>query len=78
MLNNVSLTTTADAAGEQTASVVLLCRVFPQGDIQQLLIVGDPGAAEAYCQDYIPDCDAPLPYNNILTEAEEVRDRREA
>lgn len=44
-----------------------------QGDIQQLLIVDDPGAAETYCQDYIPDCDAPLPYNSILTEPEEVR-----
>lgn len=43
-----------------------------QGDIQQLLIVDDPGAAMSYCQDYIPDCDSPLPYNNILTEAEEV------
>lgn len=43
-----------------------------QGDIQQLLIDDDPRAAETYCQDYIPDCDAPLPYNSILTEAEEV------
>uniref|UniRef100_A0A3B4UQT0 Thrombospondin-like N-terminal domain-containing protein n=1 Tax=Seriola dumerili TaxID=41447 RepID=A0A3B4UQT0_SERDU len=44
-----------------------------EGDIQQLLIVDDPRAAETYCQDYIPDCDAPLPYDSILTEAEEVR-----
>lgn len=44
-----------------------------QGDIQQLLLIGDPRAAETYCQDYIPDCDAPLPYDNILTEAEEVK-----
>uniref|UniRef100_A0A7N6BQJ7 Fibrillar collagen NC1 domain-containing protein n=1 Tax=Anabas testudineus TaxID=64144 RepID=A0A7N6BQJ7_ANATE len=43
-----------------------------EGDIQQLLIADDPRAAELYCQDYIPDCDAPLPYNSILTEAEEV------
>uniref|UniRef100_A0A3Q3LRT1 Thrombospondin-like N-terminal domain-containing protein n=1 Tax=Labrus bergylta TaxID=56723 RepID=A0A3Q3LRT1_9LABR len=43
-----------------------------EGDIQQLLIVEDPRAAETYCQDYIPDCDAPLPYNTILAEAEEV------
>lgn len=43
-----------------------------QGDIQQLLIIDDPSAAETYCQDYIPDCDAPLPYNSILTEPEEV------
>uniref|UniRef100_A0A671TWF5 Fibrillar collagen NC1 domain-containing protein n=1 Tax=Sparus aurata TaxID=8175 RepID=A0A671TWF5_SPAAU len=43
-----------------------------EGEIQQLLIVEDPRAAETYCQDYIPDCDAPLPYNTILTEAEEV------
>lgn len=43
-----------------------------QGDIQQLLIVDDPRAAEMYCQDYIPDCHAPLPYNSILIETEEV------
>ncbi|KAI4833345.1 hypothetical protein KUCAC02_016253, partial [Chaenocephalus aceratus] len=43
-----------------------------EGDIQQLLIVDDPRAAETYCQDYIPDCDAALPYNSILSEAEEV------
>uniref|UniRef100_A0A667WAQ1 Collagen, type V, alpha 3b n=1 Tax=Myripristis murdjan TaxID=586833 RepID=A0A667WAQ1_9TELE len=43
-----------------------------EGDIQQLLIVNDPRAAETYCQDYIPDCHAPLPYNSILTEPEEV------
>lgn len=51
----------------------LLCRIVTQGDIQQLLIIDDPRAAETYCQDYIPDCDAPLPYNNILTQAEEVK-----
>uniref|UniRef100_A0A8C9WZ00 Collagen, type V, alpha 3b n=1 Tax=Sander lucioperca TaxID=283035 RepID=A0A8C9WZ00_SANLU len=43
-----------------------------EGDIQQLLIVADPRAAETYCQDYIPDCDAPLSYNSILAEAVEV------
>ncbi|GLD68277.1 collagen alpha-1(XI) chain-like isoform X1 [Lates japonicus] len=43
-----------------------------EGDIQQLLIVDDPRAAETYCQDYIPDCEAPLPYESILTEVEEV------
>ena len=48
------------------------CVIATQGDIQQLLIVDDPRAAETYCQDYIPDCDAPLPYDSILTEAEEV------
>lgn len=46
--------------------------ILTKGDIQQLLIVDDPRAAETYCRDYIPDCDAPLPYNNILAEAEEV------
>lgn len=51
---------------------MFLCVIVTQGDIQQLLIVDDPRAAETYCQDYIPDCDAPLPYNSILTEAEEV------
>lgn len=51
----------------------LIVRVISmQGDIQQLLIVDDPSAAETYCQDYIPDCDTPLPYNSILTEPEEV------
>uniref|UniRef100_A0A3P8SWG0 Thrombospondin-like N-terminal domain-containing protein n=1 Tax=Amphiprion percula TaxID=161767 RepID=A0A3P8SWG0_AMPPE len=43
-----------------------------EGDIQQLLLIDDPRAAETYCQDYIPDCDAPLPYDSVLTEAEEV------
>lgn len=50
-----------------------LCVIVTQGDIQQLLIVEDPGAAETYCQDFIPDCHAPLPYNSILIETEEVR-----
>uniref|UniRef100_A0A667WJ99 Collagen, type V, alpha 3b n=1 Tax=Myripristis murdjan TaxID=586833 RepID=A0A667WJ99_9TELE len=49
-----------------------------EGDIQQLLIVNDPRAAETYCQDYIPDCHAPLPYNSILTEPEEVSPVRTA
>lgn len=52
---------------------VCVCDWRMQGDIQQLLIVDDPGAAQTYCQDYIPDCDAPLPYNSILSEPEEVR-----
>lgn len=51
---------------------VCVCVTVTQGDIQQLLIVEDPRAAETYCQDYIPDCHAPLPYNTILVEAEEV------
>lgn len=53
-------------------SVLFLCVIVTQGDIQQLLIIDDPGAAERYCRDYIPDCDAPLPYNSILAEAVEV------
>lgn len=77
MLNNFSLTTTTDAAGENN-NLFFWCHIVTQGDIQQLFIVGDPRAAETYCQDYIPDCDAPLPYDNILTEAEEVKDRLEA
>lgn len=68
------MTATTDAVGENN-HVFSLCHIVTQGDIQQLLIVGDPRAAETYCQDYIPDCDSPLPYNNILTEAEEVTDR---
>lgn len=36
--------------------------VFPwQGDIQQMLIVGDPRAAYDYCEHYSPDCDSPVP-----------------
>lgn len=53
-------------------TVLFVCVGVTQGDIQQLLIVDDPRAAETYCRDYIPDCDAPLPYNSILIEAEEV------
>lgn len=49
-----------------------VCVVVTQGDIQQLLIVDDPRAAETYCRDFIPDCDAPLPYDKILAEPEEV------
>ncbi|MGH0159591.1 UNVERIFIED_CONTAM: hypothetical protein FKN15_067877 [Acipenser sinensis] len=33
-----------------------------EGDIQQLLILEDPKAAAEYCEHYIPDCDAALPY----------------
>lgn len=54
------------------SQILFLSGILTQGDIQQLLIVDDPRAAETYCQDYIPDCDTPLPYNNILAEAEEV------
>ena len=32
---------------------------FPQGDIQQLLIVADSKAAYDYCEHYSPDCDTP-------------------
>lgn len=36
--------------------------MFPwQGDIQQMLIVGDPRAAYDYCEHYSPDCDSPVP-----------------
>ncbi|KAM9391317.1 collagen alpha-1(XI) chain-like [Salvelinus alpinus] len=42
-----------------------------EGEIQQLLIVADPRAAETYCQDYIPDCHAPLPYDSLSQETEE-------
>uniref|UniRef100_A0A3P8Y4V9 Fibrillar collagen NC1 domain-containing protein n=1 Tax=Esox lucius TaxID=8010 RepID=A0A3P8Y4V9_ESOLU len=43
-----------------------------EGDIQQLLIIPDPRAAETYCQDYIPDCHALLPYDSLTRETEEV------
>ncbi|XP_015252893.1 PREDICTED: collagen alpha-1(XI) chain-like [Cyprinodon variegatus] len=42
-----------------------------EGQIQQLLLVDDPRAAETYCQDYIPDCDSALPYESISIETEE-------
>lgn len=32
-----------------------------QGDIQQLLITGDPKAAYDYCEHYSPDCDSSVP-----------------
>ena len=51
--------------------IINVC-VCPQGEIQQLLIVADPRAAETYCQDYIPDCHAPLPYDSLSQETEEV------
>lgn len=40
-------------------SHVSLCFWYPQGDIQQLLIVADPKAAYDYCEHYSPDCDVP-------------------
>lgn len=45
-----------------------------QGEIQQLLLVDDPQAAADYCQDYIPDCDSPLPYSTQRLAPEEVSD----
>lgn len=32
-----------------------------EGDIQQLLIIGDPKAAYDYCEHYSPDCDSSAP-----------------
>uniref|UniRef100_A0A3Q2XTN6 Thrombospondin-like N-terminal domain-containing protein n=1 Tax=Hippocampus comes TaxID=109280 RepID=A0A3Q2XTN6_HIPCM len=48
-----------------------------EGDIQQLLLVDDPAAAETYCRDFIPDCDAALPYDSIIMDnaADEVSPR---
>lgn len=34
----------------------------PQGDVQQLLIVPDPAAAQVYCERYMPGCNVPLAY----------------
>uniref|UniRef100_A0A8C2HE90 Collagen, type V, alpha 3a n=1 Tax=Cyprinus carpio TaxID=7962 RepID=A0A8C2HE90_CYPCA len=45
-----------------------------EGEIQQLLLVDDPQAAAYYCQDYIPDCDSPLPYSTQSLAPEEVSD----
>lgn len=39
----------------------LLCLVFSQGDIQQLMIVADHRAAYDYCEHYSPDCEVPAP-----------------
>ncbi|KAG5832804.1 hypothetical protein ANANG_G00295030 [Anguilla anguilla] len=48
-----------------------------EGEIQQLLLVDDPSAAESYCHQYIPDCDYALPYSSLTLESEEVQvDRR--
>ncbi|KAL1278593.1 hypothetical protein QQF64_025266, partial [Cirrhinus molitorella] len=44
-----------------------------EGEIQQLLLVDDPQAAADYCQDYIPDCDSPLPYSTQSLAPEEVK-----
>lgn len=43
-----------------------------EGEIQQLLLVDDPQAAADYCQDYIPDCDSPLPYKTQSLDPDEV------
>uniref|UniRef100_A0A672R3C8 Collagen, type V, alpha 3a n=1 Tax=Sinocyclocheilus grahami TaxID=75366 RepID=A0A672R3C8_SINGR len=45
-----------------------------EGEIQQLLLVDDPQAAADYCQDYIPDCDSPLPNSTQSLAPEEVSD----
>lgn len=34
----------------------------------------DPRAAADYCQDYIPDCDSPLPYSTQSLDHDEVSD----
>ena len=52
--------------------------VCVQGEIQQLLIIPDPRAAESYCEDYIPDCHAPLPYDSLSRQPEEVSDYQAA
>lgn len=52
-------------------TAVCLSGLF-QGDIQQLLILGDPQAAASYCVNYIPDCDSALPYNSHALEMPEV------
>uniref|UniRef100_A0A665U5N5 Collagen, type V, alpha 3a n=1 Tax=Echeneis naucrates TaxID=173247 RepID=A0A665U5N5_ECHNA len=38
-----------------------------EGDIQQLLILEDDQAAANYCVNFIPDCDAALPYKIVMT-----------
>uniref|UniRef100_A0A668AYK6 Collagen, type V, alpha 3a n=1 Tax=Myripristis murdjan TaxID=586833 RepID=A0A668AYK6_9TELE len=43
-----------------------------EGEIQQLLILGDPQAAADYCANYIPDCDSALPYNSLALDQQEV------
>ncbi|KAI2666046.1 Collagen alpha-1(V) chain [Labeo rohita] len=52
----------------------LLGSLGTMGEIQQLLLVDDPQAAADYCQDYIPDCDSPLPYSTQRLAPEEVSD----
>ncbi len=57
-----------------TESMRVLCVCVLQGEIQQLLLVDDPQAAADYCQDYIPDCDSPLPYSTRSLAPEELSD----
>ena len=50
-----------------------------QGDIQQLLITGDPKAAYDYCEHYSPDCDsAPRAAQAQEPQIDEVRPRGRA
>ena len=35
--------------------------LLSQGEIQDLMIIPDPGAAYEHCEKYTPDCDVPLP-----------------
>uniref|UniRef100_A0A665U5B0 Collagen, type V, alpha 3a n=1 Tax=Echeneis naucrates TaxID=173247 RepID=A0A665U5B0_ECHNA len=43
-----------------------------EGDIQQLLILEDDQAAANYCVNFIPDCDAALPYKSQIPDLQEV------
>uniref|UniRef100_A0A665U4L7 Collagen, type V, alpha 3a n=1 Tax=Echeneis naucrates TaxID=173247 RepID=A0A665U4L7_ECHNA len=42
-----------------------------EGDIQQLLILEDDQAAANYCVNFIPDCDAALPYKSQIPDLQE-------
>lgn len=50
---------------------ILLLVPLLQGDIQQLLVVGDPKAAYDYCEHYSPDCHTPHKHRPQAQEPEE-------
>uniref|UniRef100_A0A8C6F454 Collagen type XI alpha 1 chain n=1 Tax=Monodon monoceros TaxID=40151 RepID=A0A8C6F454_MONMO len=50
-----------DTSGITVFGTRILDEEVFEGDIQQLLIIGDPKAAYDYCEHYSPDCDSSAP-----------------
>ncbi|KPP68454.1 collagen alpha-1(XI) chain-like [Scleropages formosus] len=44
-----------------------------EGDIQQLLLVGDPSVAAEYCSLHMPDCEPAAPHSNLTHGPEEMQ-----